>query len=170
MSPSIVAASDLIDLHPAPADMERLVVEGLSRQPRQLPAWFLYDVEGSRLFDRICEQPEYGLTRCETKLLEEHAASMAAALGRGTLVEFGAGSARKVSPLLAALSEPAYVPLDISADHLRQACGRLQALHPQVPMVGVVCDYSQLDRLPDHPLLRHTPLQGFYPGSSLGNF
>ena len=55
-------AVDLLDLHPVAADMERLVVEGLSRSPRQLPAWFLYDAEGSRLFDRICEQPEYALT------------------------------------------------------------------------------------------------------------
>ena len=160
----------LIDLHPQPADMARLVSEGMARQPKQLPAWLLYDAEGSRLFDAICEQPEYGLTRTETSLLKAQAGALAAALGPGVLVEFGAGNARKVGPLLEALQPPAYVPLDISADHLAAACQQLQAQHPQVPVLGICCDYSGLDQLPSHPLLEGQTLLGFYPGSSLGNF
>jgi L-histidine Nalpha-methyltransferase len=46
----MAADMQLIDLHPEPADMRRLVIEGMARQPRQLPAWLLYDAEGSRLF------------------------------------------------------------------------------------------------------------------------
>ena len=160
----------LIDLHPQPADMARLVSEGMARQPKQLPAWLLYDAEGSRLFEAICEQPEYGLTRTETALLEAKALEMAAALGPGVLVEFGAGNARKVGPLLEALQPPAYVPLDISANHLATACQTLQTQHPQVPVLGICCDYSGLDQLPSHPLLEGQTLLGFYPGSSLGNF
>ena len=163
-------APPLLDLHPAPADMRQLVIDGLSRNPKQLPAWFLYDAEGSRLFDLICQQPEYTLTATETALLEREAASIAAALGAGTLVEFGAGSARKVAPLLQALAEPAYVALDISADHLQAACTRLQQQFPEVPILGVCCDYSQLEQLPAHPLLSGTAHLGFFPGSSLGNF
>ena len=163
-------APPLLDLHPAPADMRQLVIDGLSRNPKQLPAWFLYDAEGSRLFDLICQQPEYTLTATETALLEREAASIAAALGAGTLVEFGAGSARKVAPLLQALPEPAYVALDISADHLQAACTRLQQQFPELPILGVCCDYSQLEQLPAHPLLSGTAHLGFFPGSSLGNF
>ncbi|WP_254987850.1 L-histidine N(alpha)-methyltransferase [Cyanobium sp. ATX 6E8] len=161
---------DLIDLHPEPADMRRLVREGMAQRPRQLPAWLLYDAEGSRLFEAICEQPEYGLTRTETALLEERAPELAAALGAGVLVEFGAGNARKVGPLLEALRPPAYVALDISADHLGPACRELQARHPAVPVLGICCDYSQLHRLPEHPLLNGQRRLGFYPGSSIGNF
>ena len=141
----------LIDLHPEPADMRRLVIEGMARQPRQLPAWLLYDAEGSRLFEAICEQPEYGLTRTETALLEARASELAAALGPGVLVEFGAGNARKVGPLLEALRPPAYVALDISADHLGPACQELQARHPAVPVLGICCDYSALRQLLPHP-------------------
>ena len=162
--------AELLDLHPAPADMRQLVIEGLSRQPKQLPAWFLYDAEGSRLFDLICQQPEYTLTATETALLEQEAPAIAAALGTGTLVEFGAGSARKVAPLLQALNQPAYVALDISAEHLEPACARLQQHFPAVPILGVCCDYSQLEQLPEHPLLSGTAHLGFFPGSSLGNF
>ena len=152
--------SELLDLHPAPADVRRLVIEGLSRSPKQLPAWFLYDAEGSRLFDQICEQPEYTLTATETALLEREAPAIAAALGPGTLVEFGAGSARKVSALLRALAGagqmPAYVALDISAEHLQGACGRLQKHHPAAAILGICCDYSQLEQLPQHPLITET--------------
>jgi dimethylhistidine N-methyltransferase len=165
-----VTAAPLLDLHPAPADMRQLVIDGLSRNPKQLPAWFLYDAEGSRLFDLICQQPEYTLTATETALLEREAPAIAAALGPGTLVEFGAGSARKVAPLLQTLAQPAYVALDISAEHLEAACARLQGQFPAVPILGVCCDYSQLEALPEHPLLSGTAHLGFFPGSSLGNF
>ncbi len=178
-NPGGLSGPEVIDLHPAPADMERLVIEGLSRSPKQLPAWFLYDDEGSRLFELICEQPEYSLTRTETALLDQEAPAIAAALGQGVLVEFGAGSARKVGPLLEAMARqaapsapgrPAYVALDISASHLQDACDRLQRRHPQVPMLGICCDYSQLEALPSHPLLNGQAHLGFFPGSSLGNF
>lgn len=170
-SPSKVALRrpDLLDLHPEPADMARLVKEGMALTPKQLPAWFLYDEAGSRLFDQICQQPEYTLTRTETELLQRLGPELAAALGGGTLVEFGAGSARKVSPLLAARHQRAYVALDISADHLAKACERLQQRHPWIPVLGICCDYSSLATLPPHPLIQR-PLIGFYPGSSLGNF
>ena len=69
-----------------------------------------------------------------------------------------AGSTRKVGPLLEALKQPAYIALDISADHLAQACARLQKDHPDVPMVGICCDYSQLEQLPSHPLLQQRRL------------
>ncbi len=162
--------TELIDLHPPAADMEQLVRVGLNRCPRQLPAWFLYDEEGSRLFDRICEQPEYSLTRTEIALLETSAPEIAAAIGEGVIVEFGAGSAQKVSPLLEAAHPAAYVALDISAEHLGKATTALQQRHPRVPMLGICCDHSTLSSLPEHPLLQKQRRIGFFPGSSLGNF
>jgi L-histidine N-alpha-methyltransferase len=62
------------------------------------------------------------------------------------------------------------VALDISAEHLQAACTRLQQQFPAVPILGVCCDYSQLEELPEHPLLNGTAHLGFFPGSSLGNF
>ena len=167
--------AELLDLHPAPADLERLVLEGMARQPRQLPAWLLYDAEGSRLFEAIGQQPEYGLTRQETALLRERAPELTRSLAEGitptpVLVEFGAGNLSKVGPLLEALQPVAYVALDISLDQLGPSCRALQERHPAVPVLGICCDYADLDQLPPHSLLEGRPLLGFYPGSSLGNF
>ena len=161
---------ELLDLHPAPADLRKLVEDGLRRTPRQLPAWLLYDKQGSRLFAAICEQPEYSLTRTELTLLNHHAEAMAAAVGKGVMVEFGIGHTPKVSPLLKAMQTSTFVALDISCSALQEALEGLSTTHPEVSMLGVCCDHSQLDALPDHPRLAGQPLVGFFPGSSLGNF
>jgi hypothetical protein len=79
-SPKATATPRLIDLHPAPADLRALVLQGMDRQPRQLPAWLLYDAEGSRLFEAICEQPEYSLTRTEVELLQTRGTAIATAI------------------------------------------------------------------------------------------
>ena len=82
---------ELLDLHPAKADLEQLVREGMTATPRQLPACLLYDSEGSRLFAFICQQPEYSLTRTEIALLNEQTSSIAAALGSGVMVDSESG-------------------------------------------------------------------------------
>ena len=161
---------ELIDLHPATADLEQVVREGLTAMPRQLPAWLLYDSEGSRLFASICEQPEYSLTRTEIALLNHQADAISAALGPGIMVEFGIGNAHKVSPLLKALKSDLFVGLDISRTALRDALEGLGREHPQTTMLGICCDHSQLADLPPHPLLDGRRRIGFFPGSSLGNF
>ena len=162
---------ELIDLHPAPTDVTKAVLNGLNRSPKQLPAWLLYDRQGSALFDAICEQPEYTLTRLEKDLLNTQAQAIAEALPTGSLVvEFGAGSAEKVSPLLDAMDEPSYLAIDISAEHLRHAGARLQERHPSVPMFGICADYSQPLELPLPKAWQSKPMVGFFPGSSLGNF
>ena len=160
----------LLNLHPPPADLARLVDEGLRRSPRQLPAWMLYDAEGSRLFAEICRQPEYTLTQREITLLEDHAPAIAAATGPGLVVEFGIGNARKVDPLLTALGSSVFAALDISLSALEEALSGLAARHPKTAMVGICCDHTRLQQLPPHPALEKQRRIGFFPGSSLGNF
>ena len=159
-----------LNLHPAPSDLQRLVREGLQRSPRQLPAWLLYDAEGSRLFAEICRQPEYTLTQREITLLEDNATAIAAATGPGMVVEFGIGNARKVDPLLTAMGSSVFVALDISLSALKEALSGLAARHPNTAMVGICCDHTRLVQLPQHPALEGQRRIGFFPGSSLGNF
>ena len=160
----------LLNLHPTPADLQQLVQEGLRLHPRKLPAWLLYDAEGSRLFAAICQQPEYTLTNREITLLELHADTIAAATGPGLVVEFGIGNARKVDPLLTALGSNTFAALDISHSALEEALSGLADRHPNTAMVGICCDHTRLKELPAHPALEGQRRIGFFPGSSLGNF
>ena len=145
-------------------------IAALANTPRSISPKYFYDVEGSRLFDRICELPEYYPTRTELAILQGNAAEMARLAGPAAeIIEFGAGSLRKVRLLLQALAAPAgYVPIDISGDHLRDAAGILRAEFPRLAVHPVVADYSQPFALP--PAGQGGRRIGFFPGSTLGNF
>src|SRR3954471_23654005 len=94
-------------------------VRGLGRPRKELPCKYFYDEAGSALFDRICELPEYYHTRCELAILRHHAADMVALFGpRPVLIEYGSGSSLKTRLLLDRLAGGAYVPVDISREHL----------------------------------------------------
>ncbi|WP_413441468.1 L-histidine N(alpha)-methyltransferase [Synechococcus sp. MIT S1220] len=161
---------DLIDLHPTPDDLQQLVEEGLRKTPRQLPAWLLYDAAGSQLFEEICAQPEYTLTRTEISLLQERAKEIATSLGSGVIVEFGIGNTRKVAPLLQTIQPSAFIALEISRSALENTLQDLDDAHPGINMLGICCDHSNLQSLPTHPWLEGQRRIGFFPGSSLGNF
>src|SRR3954454_22623456 len=81
-------------------------VAGLSRPQKTLPCKFLYDEEGSRLFDEICELEEYYPTRTEDRILRENIFEIAGVIGRECrLAEFGSGSSTKTRHLLTHLPD-----------------------------------------------------------------
>jgi hypothetical protein len=55
------------DLERAQPEFVGAIKSGLSRLPKSIPCRFLYDAWGSRLFEAICRQPEYYLTRTESR-------------------------------------------------------------------------------------------------------
>ena len=161
----------IVDLAPGLANLREAVHEGLSARPRRLPAWLFYDAEGSRLFESICEQPEYYPTRTELAILREHGRDIAETLGEGCrLVELGSGSHRKARTLLRVLKNPdGYVAIDISGTQLRQAVQALAREFPDLPMTGIVADYGEDAQLPLEESPGDGPLVGFFPGSTIGN-
>lgn len=168
-----VQACDLRDddRRPPANELLEIVQRGLRAQPKQLPSWLFYDERGSQLFEQICEQPEYYLTRCEIALMEAHAGSIAETLGADVrLVEYGSGNAIKTRMLLEHLATPvAYVPVEISAEPLRQSVQRLGGLFPALPMQPLCADFTRALRLPIPPRApRRTVL--YFPGSTIGNF
>jgi dimethylhistidine N-methyltransferase len=159
------------DLAPAEESFRDAVLAGLGRQPKALPCKFFYDERGSALFEQICEVPEYYLTRTEIAILDRYAAEIAELVGpHCRLVELGSGASQKVRILLRALRAPAaYVAVDISREHLRQAAGRLAADFPGLPVVAVCADYTKPFALPALPGPAGKRV-GFFPGSTIGNF
>lgn len=170
MTASTVATAPLRVVAAAPADpfLQDLQL-ALAQAPHSIAPKYFYDAEGSRLFDRICELPEYYPTRTERAILSRHAADIAQQIGTGCdLVEFGAGSCSKVRLLLEALQPRRYLPVDISSGHLQDAAAALERDHPGLLVLPVAGDYTEAVHLPAPLPGAHRV--GFFPGSTIGNF
>jgi L-histidine N-alpha-methyltransferase len=162
------------DRHEARATMAREVRAGLARAPRSIPPKYFYDEKGSRLFDAICELPEYYLTRAERALLERHADDVVARCGATTLVEIGSGMARKTGLLVRALcaraTSPRYVPFDIAPAAIEASARALLGEHPALVVRGVVGDFARdLDRLDAAAPTAGGPRLFAFLGSTIGN-
>lgn len=154
-----------------PADgFKDAMVAGLTRRPRAIPCQYLYDVEGSALFERITELEEYYPTRTEIGLLAEKGGDIARVVGPGSrVVEFGAGSMRKTRLLLAALDAPAaYVPIDVAREPLLLAARRISSAYPAMAVTPMVADFHRPLVLPPDAE-GAGPVLGFFPGSTIGN-
>jgi dimethylhistidine N-methyltransferase len=147
------------------------VLAGLSATPKRVPAKYFYDGAGSLLFERITELPEYYPTRCEMRILRDHAADIAKLIPEGAaLVEFGSGSNKKVRIVLrAARKLAAYVPVDICGEMLEQEAAELRLDFPQLKVLPVRADIThQFDLSADAKAA--AVRVGFFPGSTIGNF
>jgi dimethylhistidine N-methyltransferase len=149
------------------------VAQGLSRRPRSLPCRFLYDEQGSALFEDICELPEYYLTRAEHQLLRDHADEIVSMLPeRVTLAELGSGSSTKTRLLIEALlrRQPRlrYVPIDISRSILEESAESLLEDYGALEIHAIAGEYQAG--------LRHVRRETRVPkviawlGSNVGNF
>jgi dimethylhistidine N-methyltransferase len=146
------------------------VIAGLTATPKRLPPKYFYDDAGSRLFERITEQPEYYPTRTEIAILRKNAPEIVALFASGAaLVEFGMGTSTKARILLqAAPTLSAYVPVDIAVEYLITEAQAVARDFPQLEVVPVATDFMHGFELPD--TIRAKPLVGFFPGSTIGNF
>jgi dimethylhistidine N-methyltransferase len=157
----------------ARGDFERSVVEGLCASPKFLPCRFFYDAEGSRLFEEICNLPEYYLTRAERAILVERAGDIVARTPPGAaLVELGSGSAAKTRLLIEALlardGEARFVPVDISEAMLRESSEVLHADYPSLEILAVCAEYEEGLRRVREAV--RGPKLVVWLGSNVGNF
>lgn len=153
------------------ADPGQDVINGLTQQPKTLPARYFYDDRGSELFEQICQLPEYYLTRTETQILEKFASDIAYLTGDCELVELGSGSSTKTRLLLDAYQAQEtplhYVPIDVSAGMLEKSARQLRREYTSIQVHGIAATYDmglanlQPAHLPARMLM--------FIGSSLGN-
>lgn len=159
---------EFTDAAPAQDDSHSELIRGLSQAQKSIdPKWF-YDEQGSELFEHITQLPEYYPTRTEISILRRNQQEIAALCGPSCVfIEPGSGNCEKARLLFDALRPAAYVPVDISADFLRDAATRLGLEYPWMTVHAVCSDFSDdwtfLDNLP--PGKRVV----FYPGSTIGN-
>src|SRR3954463_15230672 len=160
----------VLDLEPVNADFLAEVLAGLSGRPRSLPCKFFYDERGADLFLKICELPEYYITRTETELLRRYGREMAESIGANAeLIGFGTGAGIKTRMLLENLENPiAYVPVDISKQRLTDSAIELSRAMAGLEILPVCGDYLQELQLPT-PLRKPDHVAVVFPGSTIGN-
>ncbi|HLV22081.1 MAG TPA: L-histidine N(alpha)-methyltransferase [Polyangiaceae bacterium] len=162
-----------LDVHLEPSNavaLARDVRIGLTSAPKWLPPKYFYDAVGSRLFDRICDTPEYYQTRTEQALLERVASEIVNLTEPTHLVELGSGTARKTRVLLGAIERRArrccYVPFDVSEAVLRESAEQLLGEYPWLEVHGIVGDYDRhLGAIPKGDRRLYVFL-----GGTIGNF
>jgi dimethylhistidine N-methyltransferase len=149
----------------------REIVEGLSKSQKTISPKYFYDERGSQLFDKITELPEYYLTDAELEIMRSNIDEMAALIGKNaSLIEFGSGSSLKTRILLENLDDlAAYVPVDISEEHLFASAQKIRAEFPDIDVRPVVADFTRAFALPT-PTIMPVKNVVYFPGSTIGNF
>lgn len=146
------------------------VQRGLLASPRELDSRFLYDRRGSELFEAICEQPEYYLTRAEESILREHSAAIAQLTGPLTVLELGAGTSRKTLHLLSAYESRdalrGYVTVDVSRSALDLGRASVRSAVPGAEVYTLCAPYEA--SFPAIGRLDRTLVS--FLGSTIGNF
>jgi dimethylhistidine N-methyltransferase len=161
----------VISSEAATSDFLADVIAGLSHKPRMLPCKYFYDARGAELFQKICELPEYYITRTEIDILDRDGAQIASELGPDVeLIGLGTGAGTKTRILIEALDEPAvYMPVDISEKQLYESAALFRKVFPDLEVLPVCADYLQPVVLPA-PLRNASRKIVYFPGSTIGNF
>jgi dimethylhistidine N-methyltransferase len=150
-------------------DFLRDVIEGLNAPQKFIPGKYLWDENGSSIFDQICRSNAYYPTRCELTLLNQAVEEIAQILGpKSCLVEIGSGASHKIRIFLNTLETPKrYVPIDISREFLTIAAQRIQVNYPALEVMDVCADYSI--PLPKLPIDRTGDVLALFLGTSISN-
>lgn len=158
-----------VDMRSETVEPRAELAASLLAEPASIPPKYFYDALGSRLFEAICELPEYPLTRTERAVFDTFAPEIAARVGRGcVLIDLGAGNCEKAERLFGWLAPLQYVAVDIAADFLRESLDLVAGRQPELAIIGVAQDFTAKLELP-RPV-RSGKRLFFYPGSSIGNF
>ena len=160
-----------VDLQPETEDFLATVLDGLSQQQKSIPPKFFYDAKGSKIFDQICEAPEYYVTRTEIALMNEIAGEINELVEPGSIVvEYGCGSSLKIRALLSALPDPAeYLAIDISKSHLIATVKEIAADYPKLRVGAICADFSDALNWPAEANAERDQRLAFFPGSTIGN-
>jgi L-histidine N-alpha-methyltransferase len=146
---------------------------GLTATPKTLPPKWFYDAQGSALFDKITELPEYYPTRAERSILRASSGEIARLSRARVLVELGSGSSEKTRLLLGALRDlgtlRSYVPVDVSESALVRAGDTLAAEYPGLAVHAVVSDFEEHLGLPAADGPASGPRLVAFLGSTIGN-
>jgi L-histidine Nalpha-methyltransferase len=156
------------------------VEKGLNHKQKYILPKFFYDRNGSKLFEEICEQPEYYLNRIESLILKKSVNEIMNTLAENqiSIIELGNGNSSKtrilLRPFLLNLKKVCYFPIDVSLKMLKNSIRDLSREYMNLQVFGICSDYisglvkinefmKMNDSIPKRKLI-------IFLGSSIGNF
>ncbi|MDA7690898.1 L-histidine N(alpha)-methyltransferase [Methylophilaceae bacterium] len=147
------------------------VLEGLSLPQKTISPKFFYNELGSKIFDKICDTPEYYLTRTEIALLNNIQEELYTLVEPGSaVVEYGCGSSIKIKALLSALPEPShYIAIDISKTHLISTAKEIASNYNNISVAAICADFMDPINWPERASFESLKRLAFFPGSTIGN-
>ena len=155
------------------ASLRADALAGLTASPTSLPPKWFYDAQGSALFEKITELPEYYPTRAERAILTSVAGEIAGISKAQVLVELGSGSSEKTRLLLSALRDAGtlrtYVPVDVSESALLLAGDALAVEYPGLAVHAIVSDFEEYLGLGDADEAEGGARLVAFLGSTIGN-
>ena len=151
------------------------VLEGLSKQPKCLPSWLIFDDRGSEIFTEITQLAGYHPAQCEFQIFQKHKQAITDILGKNPfrIIELGAGDGGKTRILLEHFIQSQltfdYVPIDISEGAIKNLLDVLESRysHSSMSVTGLAADYFEgLRAINEQSNLRNIV---FFLGSTIGN-
>ena len=156
------------------------VEKGLADKQKHISPKFFYDKKGSKLFEEICDQPEYYLNRSESLILKRSVDEIMDKLGEKqiSIIELGNGNSLKtrilLKPFLANLRKVCYFPIDVSLKMLKKSIKDLSKEYVNLEIFGICSDYvSGLTKINDFMKMKNNIPKNkliIFLGSSIGNF
>ncbi len=123
------------------------ILKGLSNPDQKFtPSKYLYDTQGSQLFELITEQPEYYPTNTELRILEQKARPLINSISKDiVLIELGSGSSKKTrylfDEILKRQPKLFYFPIDISITFLGNIVNDLESRNKNLVVRGIPDEY-----------------------------
>jgi L-histidine N-alpha-methyltransferase len=155
------------------SEFAKAVRQGLTKKNgKSLPCKFIYDAQGSEIFEEISTISEYYPTQAELSIIADRSWEIAALCGpRVAVVELGSGSSTKTRAILDALvhrgADLAYFPIDISAAALQTATVALKKDYPQIKIRPIEDEYERA--LPKVDGQDYDTILVLWLGTSIGN-
>lgn len=123
------------------------IAHSITQKQKYIHPKFLYNDKGSKLFEKICELPEYYLTRTEISILSRLTSELPKYLKENyRLVEFGSGSSTKTRKILDILcqsqEEVEYFSIDIS-NIIKESSRSLLQQYDNLYITGIIDRYEK---------------------------
>ena len=161
-----------VDIQPkTQIEFYEAVLEGLSLSQKTISPKFFYDERGSKIFDKICNTPEYYVTRTEIALLNNIQEELCTLVEpESAVVEYGCGSSIKIKALLSALPQPShYIAIDISKTHLISTAKEIASNYNNISVAAICADFMEPINWPERASFESLKRLAFFPGSTIGN-